>query len=329
MSDTPRPLRYQHILQALQEQPIAITESKLLAIVEFVRFQAQGGKFTAEEVEERIGAARRPPVRSTGGTAVLPLHGVIAQRMNLMTAVSGGTSSEAFAQDFRAALDDDAVNSIVIDTHSPGGEVPGTAELADLIFESRGRKPITAIANPEMNSAAYWIASQADEVVATRGALVGSIGVVTVHMDASRKLDAEGIEPVIISAGKYKAEGAANQPLDADARAHRQEMVDEYYDAFVEAVARGRGVRAAEVRGGYGEGRVLTANQALAAGLVDRVGSFEDVLQRHTHGSVRRSGAKADASADDQITTVAESDVDRERVERVAEIALAGGPSHG
>ena len=93
------------------------------------------------------------------GVAVIPVHGVIAKRANLFSAISGGVSTELVGQEIQMALEDRSVQSILLDVDSPGGSVDGLPELANLIFESRDQKKIVALANGTMASAAYWICS--------------------------------------------------------------------------------------------------------------------------------------------------------------------------
>jgi signal peptide peptidase SppA len=223
--------------------------------------------------------------------AVIPVYGVISQRMNLFQEISGGTSAELIARDIRAAANDPEVSAILLDVDSPGGSVYGIAELGDVIYQARQQKPVVAIANSLMASAAYWIGSQASEVVVTPGGEAGSIGVITAHEDYSPLIEDRKLPAVeLIYAGQYKAEGNPYQPLDDEARAAIQARVDEYYAMFVDAVARGRGVPAQAVREGFGQGRVLGAQGAVDAGLVDRIATFDDVL-----GELVQSGGGAEA----------------------------------
>jgi ClpP class serine protease len=117
---------------------------------------------------------------------------------------------------------------------------------------------------------------------------VGSIGVWQAHFDYSKALEEEGVKPTLISAGKFKVEGNPYEPLDEQAQTFMQSRVDDYYNAFIEAVALGRGVSENVVRSGMGEGRVLGADAALAAGMVDGIATFDDVLAR-MQASVRSS----------------------------------------
>jgi signal peptide peptidase SppA len=215
---------------------------------------------------------------------VIPITGVISHRMNLLTQFSGGTSTAGLTKAFRAALADPNVKAIVFDVDSPGGSVDGVAELADEILQARGQKKMVAVCNSLMASAAYWIASAADEVVFTSSGSGGSIGVFMVHEDYSEANKKMGIAPTYISAGKYKTEGNPDEPLSDDARAAMQADVDAFYSMFVNAVAKGRGVSASDVRSGFGQGRCLLAKDALKAGMCDKIATLDQTLARFGAG---------------------------------------------
>ena len=218
--------------------------------------------------------------QSSGGIAVLPLYGVVTQRGNMVDNISGpgATSTEQFSAALRQLLADDSVSQILIDIDSPGGSVYGVAELADEIFQARAQKPIVAIANSLAASAAYWIGCSANEFYVTPGGEVGSIGVWQAHQDFSKAFDEAGIKTTLISAGDYKVEGNPYAPLDPEAQAFMQSRVDDYYQAFVKAVAKGRGVSNSEVTAGMGQGRVLGAQTAESQRMVDGVTTFERLL---------------------------------------------------
>jgi signal peptide peptidase SppA len=274
-------MKYAHILAAVTEERWAMREEKLQAILDFLEAQANGVKFSAEEIEARATrTAEREVARQQGQVAVLPLHGVIANRVSMLDDFSGGTSSEGFAQKFNAALADDGIKAIIIDIDSPGGAVSGADELSSLIFNARGTKPIIAQVDAMAASAAYWIGTAADEMVVTPSGMIGSIGVYGVHTDLSGALEQDGVKKTLISAGKFKTDGNPFQPLGDDARARMQGRVDEAHDMFIKAVARNRNVSQSAVRDGFGQGDVVTAGPAVSQGMADRVGTMENTLQR-------------------------------------------------
>ena len=174
-------------------------------MVEILNSRIEGARLTPAEIEARIGVAQEKQIASQqGDVIVLPLQGVISNRAPMVQDVSTppGTSAEAFTSQFRAALNDSRIKAIVIDVNSPGGTVGGIEELSSEIFSARGVKPVIAQVNAYAASAAYWIASAAEEMVVTPTGEVGSIGVFALHEDYSQAMEQEGIKPTLISAGK-------------------------------------------------------------------------------------------------------------------------------
>lgn len=283
----------QHISRHLLETPWAILPSKMEAILEVVTRYFTGEKLSAEEVQMRINGATRPSERIAGSVAVLPLFGTIVPRANLFTNASGATSAEMFGKRFDELMSDPSVGAIILDVDSPGGQVAGVEEVSKKIFDARGRKPVVAVANHLAASAAYWIATAAEELVVTPSGEVGSIGVFAAHEDLSESMAKEGVKVTMISEGKYKTEGNPYEPLSEEAKAAIQERVAEVYDSFVKAVARNRGVKAADVREGFGEGRVVSSKKAVQLGMADRVGTLDETILRMQKGMPRK-GMSAD-----------------------------------
>lgn len=216
----------------------------------------------------------------TNGIAVIPIHGVIAPRMTALSDISGGATFEQALGALDEALAETSVGTIVFDIDSPGGSVAGATEFAAAVRAARERKHIVAHANFLMCSAAYWLAAQAHEVIASPSSTVGSIGVYAIHEDLSAALEELGVKLTIIAAGKYKVETLDGQPLGEVGRANLESHVTAHYDHFVADVAAGRGVAIDAVTNGYGQGLALTAADALAAGLVDRIETFDATLAR-------------------------------------------------
>lgn len=163
---------------------------------------------------------------------------------------------------------DPAVRGIALIVDSPGGEVAGCFDLVDALFAMRGPKPIRAFAADYACSAAYAVASAANTIAVTRCGQVGSIGVVTMHVDRSRALEEMGLKVTFIFAGKHKVDGNGMEPLPADVRARIQARIDTLYGIFVATVARNRpALSDAAVR----ETEALTfgAEEAIALKLAD------------------------------------------------------------
>lgn len=301
--------RFARTLQAVREHPWAIVPSMLEAILEIVEFRAAGGRWTAEEVAARTGAKDEAPdgpaLLRVGSVGVLPLHGVMAQRMNLFMRISGGTSTELFGKAFDAAVADPEIEAIVLSVDSPGGSVFGVEELAQKVFRARGVKPIVAVADSLAASAAYQVAAQAHQFVATPSGMVGSIGVVTTHTDISKAEDAMGVKTTLVAIPPAKVMGHPYEPLSDEARADIMARIEPFYELFVKAVARGRGVPVSAVKNGYGQGRVLAAEPARKAGMVDRVESLADVIARLSSPQGRRAVLSAE-TPDATVQTTAQ-----------------------
>lgn len=270
--------RKSFIFQAFVETPWAILPNKLVAIEEIVMRHLNGEKLSAAEVEARIAGASRPPQRRINKVAVLPLFGTIIPRGDMFEEASGATSVETFGKRFMDLVNNPEIGAIVLDVNSPGGQAGGIEEAAKKVYDARGQKRIIAVANHLMASAAYWIGTAADELVVTPSGEVGSVGVFAVHEDWSKALENEGLKITVIKDGKYKAEGNPYEPLSDEAHAAIQARVSEIYDRFVENVAKHRGVKSAIVRNGFGEGRVVGAEEAVKLGMADRIATLDEVI---------------------------------------------------
>jgi len=284
------------LVRALTCEPLAVERGFLDAFVGMVRRRSlEGMSLTGPEIHAELGVAmptKRPTAGAERNIAVVPIYGVISNRAHSM-----GTGTDQIGAAFDNAVLDPRVDGIVLDVDSPGGTIPGVPELAEKIFAARGTKPIVTVANGMAASAAYWIGAAADSAVITRsGEGVGSIGVYLLHEDWTKALEDDGVKVTEIAAGKFKTEGAPWKELDADAEAYLRGRVEEAYGWFVKDVARFRDATPAQVRDGYGEGRVLNGKAAIEAGLADRVGSLVDTVARMAEkvASRRRSRVATD-----------------------------------
>jgi len=262
--------------------PWAIEPGKLLEIQAIYATHLRGEKIDIAAVEARIGRPLNNEAKAyevIDGVAVLPIDGVMAKRANLMTQISGGTSTELAVRDLEQAMADPGVHSIILAIDSPGGTVDGTQTLANAIAAST--KPIVSLASGTMASAAYWAGSAANAIYITDGTTqVGSIGVVATHTDVSGKQAAEGVKTTEISAGKYKRIASSYAPLSSEGKQVMQDQVDYTYSLFVDAVAKQRGVSAEKVLSDMADGRVFVGQQAIDAGLVDGVSTLGQLVQQ-------------------------------------------------
>ena len=251
-------------------QPWAITEEHLSLILEIAQ-RTHEPDFTAVAQAQ---PDRSKGVRDTyGSVAVINAIGPIFRYANLFTAISGATSIQELAAEFRSAVEDPSITAIVLNVDSPGGEVAGTSELSKAVYAARSSKPIVAYVDDYAASAAYWIASAADRIVASPTARLGSIGVLATVTKKDPEPGAKSYEFVSSVSPKKTLS------LDTEqGRAEIQGAVDDLANVFVADVARNRGVSAEKVLADFGQGGLMIAAKAVTAGLADEIGSFDELV---------------------------------------------------
>lgn len=288
------------ILTFVHERAWAISQEVLEAL-QRTMMQYEGDVVSLASIRSSLmnslGDRQNPSYTVQDGKAIIPVIGPLDKRMSLMQLFFGGSSTEDIRRNFEAAMADSKVGSIVLNIDSPGGSVDGTKELADAIYNARGGKPITAYVDGNAMSAAYWIASAADKIIAPETARVGSIGVYSTQIDASKFYENLGVKKSYIYAGKYKVAGNDAAPLSNEDRAYFQSMVDKYYSLFVEDVARNRGVSTKKVLNGMADGKVFIGSDAFDAGLVDKIGNFNTTMKRGARQGMKAEGAAMDIDA--------------------------------
>lgn len=221
-----------------------------------------------------------PPARNpnTGPSniAVIPIHGTLVRRASGLEALSGLASYTDIASDLDAARADPSTAAILLDIDSPGGEAGGVFDLADRIRAASQSKPVWAVANDAAFSAAYALASGAQRLFVSRTGGVGSIGVIAMHVDQSMRDAQAGVRYTAVYAGARKNDLNPHAPISDAAQAFLQTEVDRIYTLFTESVAAHRGLSVEAVRAT--EAGLFFGPDAVAAGLADAVGGFDDAL---------------------------------------------------
>jgi signal peptide peptidase SppA len=240
------------------------------------------GQHAAMEADGRLYSAstRRSGQEGSPSIAVIPVYDTLVYRAYGMNAWSGMTSYERIRETFNETLNDASVKTIVFDIDSPGGEVAGVFDLVDDIYNARGTKSIYSIANEMSYSAAYAIASAADEIFIPRTGGLGSIGVIAIHVDRSGFNEKAGYAYTPIFAGARKNDFSQHEALSDEAFAVMQREIDDVYDLFVETVARNRGMTATAVR--ETEAGIFQGKRAVEIGLADHVMSWGEAIDTIT-----------------------------------------------
>jgi signal peptide peptidase SppA len=272
------------------------------------------------------------PFAFADGKAIIPIHGMLINRFPYSW--GGATGYNFIRSQVAAAMSDPDVDGIIYDVNSYGGLVSGCQETSDAMFAAsggQGGKPSLAVVDANCYSAAYYLASAADQIAVTPSGGAGSIGVLMMHIDVSKALDEMGVKVTFIHAGKHKVDGNAFEPLSEQVTRDLQAEIDTMYDSFVATVARNReGLTEKAVRAT--EARIYQADAAKKVGLVDAVqqpsaaaGAFfqptnEDISTMATPAQPAANNAAADAAQSAAAGTAAADEARRNERERIRAI---------
>ncbi|MEN5278071.1 S49 family peptidase [Brucella sp. TWI432] len=325
------------VLEAALSAPWLIVPQNLEDILSIAAREYQWTPEVLEKYRSRpLDRSERATQRD--GVAILNVHGALFKRANLFVEMCGATSYDILRRDLQAALDNPSVKAICLNIDSPGGMASGCDELAQAIYEARGKKPITSYVTGMACSAGYWIASAADKIVLSDSSMVGSIGVVMTIPKSGDK----GTE--IVSSN---APGKRPDAQTDEGKARIQQVVDDLEAVFISTVARNRGVSEDTVKQKFGSGGVEIGKNAVALGMADKVGQFEQVLadlQKSTSTpsskiSIKGEGPMGDIAqkngepADESLTTQEEQKLTPQpdaaaRIEAIitADAAAKAGP---
>jgi protease IV len=228
----------------------------------------------------RMPALRWARLRAPPRLAVVPLSGIITDgggnAPRPWPAVAG---AEPLLAGLRAAAQDRRCPAVLLYVNSPGGSALASERVADELLRVAARKPVVAYTDRISASGGYLASLGARELWAGPHSVVGSIGVFAGKFDAQELLERLGIHRTAFTRGEHAGLGTVARPLTAAERAALEREVEETYQRFVERVARSRKLTVPEVLA-RAEGRVFTAAGALAQGLVDRLGTFEEAGAR-------------------------------------------------
>ena len=321
---------FESIREALHSKIWAMRQENLKALAALFRIsEARGTLNAGEEAVLAAVLAGGPAVRAPrlasgakGSVAVIPVYGTISR-------LGWGASTNQLAGQIRQAVADPNIGAVVLDIDSPGGTVDGVDELASEIRVARSQKKIIACTGGMCASAAYYLASACSEIAVAPSALIGSVGVYTMHEDDSGYLDNLGIKMTLVSFGENKVNGNPFEPLSDGARQEMQSMVDEFGGMFEAAVAKGRKTTQTNVHATFGQGKVFGAKQALKIGMADTIATLDEVLARY--GAVIQSMnpsyglATADVVGSVEAAKKQTKSVDGEELEKGA-FAYQGSP---
>jgi signal peptide peptidase SppA len=321
--------------------PLLVTQAKAAEIERVFRAHEEGRAALlspAPEAVQRVELAAPGMVRTDAGywrtaqgVALIPVIGTLVQRGDSLDAASGLVGYNRIAGQLQAALDDPRVDAIMLEIDSNGGEAAGVIDLAEKIRSAGTKKPVWTIANEQAFSAGYWLASAGTKLFVPQTGMVGSVGVVMLHVDQSQRDAKSGLVYTPIFAGARKVDFSSHAPLSDEAMAIAQEEVNRVYDLFVKSVADQRRIDEQAVRDT--QAGLLNPEAAVKAGFVDGVQSFDETLTalaaeaQHVriHGMRAAASARAAAPAtpDPSLSKGELEMTDAERAAQAAQVAEA------
>lgn len=252
--------------------PFAILPESLEKFVSMVNSK----NFESFDYLNSISQSEKSDLNIIDGVAYIPIKGVIFGEENCATSLGMGVSNQQLQNLISEAIDNPDVKSILLDINTPGGEVAGTNDTANIISYANSIKPVTAYVGDLAASAGYWMASQAGKIIISETAAVGSIGVRAIIQDDSQALESKGIRQYT-----YLSSQSPNKDFDPQNKEHvgnLQAQLDYLAEIFINTVAKGRNVSYQTVLDQFGKGGIIYGREAVSRGMADAIGTFSDAL---------------------------------------------------
>lgn len=224
---------------AIYFQPWLVAQSTLAAICS--QFEAHVGGLPMDMPDDEEEDAGPPPVETSGGIALVRVHGIIGKHLSNLEMMCGGYDIGVFCDQLATLTEDPSITKIVIDFRSPGGTATGVATAAECILAARAAgKKVFAYTSDQCCSAAYWLAASCDEIHAERSAMVGSISAVIAGVDDSAEWAAKGRVRKVLATGDLKAIGMPGKAWTAAEEAHLWTILQSLHTDFTAAVKKCR-----------------------------------------------------------------------------------------
>lgn len=217
----------------------------------------------------------------TNRIAVVDISGILMNASEPKLFSEGEHVVSLLVEKLNAAAEDSRVKAVVLRINSPGGSVTASDIMYQEIkaFKKKTGKPVVAYFQDVAASGGYYLACAADEIIAERTTVTGSIGVLMQMVDFSGTMSKIGIAADAITSGAFKDAGSPLRKMKPEEREVFQKIVDGLYEQFVDVVAEGRPKLTREQIAKLADGRVYTAPQALEAGLIDRIATLIEAVQ--------------------------------------------------
>jgi len=243
------------------------------------RFMMWLQNFDAAQLQTVAKVAKEAKPKSfqvIGNIAVIPIKGTLINYDAWWVEFFGFASYARIQRQMAEALEDENISRIVLHIDSPGGEVTGIDDTADMIRQVNAQKPVIAYSNGMMASAAYWLGSVAEKIYISQTAEVGSIGVWTMHSDYTKFFEDQGIKNTVIRDGEHKALGLPYEELSEEAREIWQAQIKQLREIFAEEVAKARNLPVDAIIETKSE--TFIGEKAVTNGFADGITTFNNLI---------------------------------------------------
>ncbi len=236
---------------------------------------------------------RREPFMRAGKVGIIPVDGAITYTASFWSWLFGGTTNQQIVRALNAAAQDADLDTVVLDLHSPGGEVAGSSDLIEAVARCAKSKNTVAFVHDQACSLAYWMACGCARVVTTPSGVAGSIGAISVAYDQSKMFAKEGIEAVVSTDARNKAYGVPGVAITDEMRARAQDLIERMGAQFRAHVSRQRGLDDQAILAM--QGAVRYGADLISAGLADEVATsdafYAELMGRTRQSTGRGAGA--------------------------------------
>lgn len=216
-----------------------------------------------------------PPVKPKDGFVHLSIEGALMRDPSRVR-FSQTADTGAIALAFRELAMDERVNRVLVSMNSPGGSSSGIEDCAAAMRELAAAKPTFVSVGSVCASAAYWIASGATKIYASRSSIVGSIGTYTSLLDASVLMERIGIKVHVLRSSEFKGAGAiVGDKITEEQLGAVQKLVDDLTAIFVDGITQGRKRPMAHLA----TGQVWLGAESKQLGLIDEIGNEQDAMR--------------------------------------------------
>lgn len=198
-------------------------------------------------------------------------------RLGVVELVGVILSSEDVVRQIKKYRDDKSIKGILLRVNSPGGAVVPSQEMYEEVKKAREVKPIVVSMSSIAASGGYYVSVGATRIVANRGSLTGSIGVISEFLQFEEVMNKIGVDIKTIKSGKLKDAGTQTRKMNPEEEKYFQMLMDDVHRQFIGIVESERKLKHEKVLE-LADGRVFTGEQAMKLGLVDTIGTYEDAI---------------------------------------------------